>query len=182
MKLTNRMTWCTLLVLALSLVWQPVPAQESETVVVEVSGVGRSLSAQSPAVLLYAEAEARVLAIFIGEAEASAITRYLGGIRTLRPMTHDLIGNLLDVFNGKLERVIVSDFRDSTYFALLVIRLDDKVIRVDARPSDAIAVALKQGVPIEVERKVMEALALPYDEDGLMPPPLSPDAQEVPWT
>jgi bifunctional DNase/RNase len=153
-------------------------AQESDLIAVEVGGVGTNPVTRSAAVLLYAQAENLVLPIFIGSAEAGAISRYLDGVRTPRPMTHDLISNLLDVFAGQLEEVIVSDFRDSTYFALLVIRLEDKVIRVDARPSDAIAVALKQGVPIVVERKVLEALGYRHDGDEWVPP----TSEEIPPT
>lgn len=155
-------------------------AQGSDPIAVEVSGVGTNPLTQASAVLLYAESENLVLPIFIGSAEAGAISRYLDGVRTPRPMTHDLIGNLLDVFNGRLERVIVSDFRDSTYLALLIIRIDEEIIRVDARPSDAIAVALKQGAPIVVERKVLEALGYLHDGDEFVPPSKPPAAEDIP--
>lgn len=157
-----------------------VAAQVSDPIPVEVSGVGTNPLTQSAAVLLYAHSEDLVLPIFIGSAEAAAISRYLDGVHTPRPMTHDLIGNLLDIFAGQLERVIISDFRDSIYFALLVIRVGDKVIRVDARPSDAIAVALKQGAPIDVERKVLVALGYQHGNDEFVPPADPPAAEEVP--
>ncbi len=156
------------------------PAQGSDPVPVTVGGVGTNPLTQSAAVLLYAESENLVLPIFIGSAEAGAISRYLDGVRTPRPMTHDLIGNLLAVFNGSLERVVVSDFRDSTYLALLIIRVDEEIIRVDARPSDAIAVALKQGAPIVVERKVLEALGYLHDGDEFVPPSKPPAAEDIP--
>lgn len=165
MKLISRMSRCALLVLVLFFFWHPVVAQQSETVAVEVSGVGMNPLTHAQAVILYSQSEGRILPIFIGNAEASAITRYLSGVQTQRPMTHDLIGNLLRVFNGQLERVTVSDFQDSTYLALLHIRIEDRLIAVDARPSDAIAVALMYGVPIDVARKVMDDQALPYAED-----------------
>lgn len=169
------------------LIWLPVfgggiarASQQTDLIPVEVGGIGMNPLAQSAAVLLYAESENLVLPIFIGNAEAGAIRRYLDGVHTPRPMTHDLISNLLDVFGGQLERVVISDFLDSTYFALLVIRLDDKVIRVDARPSDAIAVALKQGASIEVERKVLDALGYLQDGDEFVPPPDPPASKEIP--
>lgn len=153
-------------------------AQGSDPVSVTVSGVGTNPLTQTSAVLLYAEAENLLLPIFIGSAEAGAIGRYLDGVRTLRPMTHDLIGNLLDVLDGRLERVMVSDFRDNTYLAVLIIRMDDKVFRLDARPSDAIAVALKQGAPIDVERKVLEALGYLHDGEDFVPPVQPPILEE----
>ncbi len=157
-------------------------SQQTDLIPVEVGGVGMNSLTQSTAVLLYAESENLVLPIFIGRAEAGAISRYLDGVHTPRPMTHDLISNLMDVFAGQLEGVIVSDFRDSTYFALLIIRRDNEVIRVDARPSDAIAVALKQGAPIEVERKVLEALGYLHDGDEFVPPTHPPVSEEIPPT
>jgi len=155
-------------------------AQGSDPIAVEVGGVGTNPVTRSATVLLYAQSENLVLSIFIGSAEAGAISRYLEGVRTPRPLTHDLIGNLLAVFNGHLERVIVSDFRDSTYLALLIIRVDEEIIRVDARPSDAIAVALKQGAPIFVERKVLEALGYLHDGYEFVPPSKPPAAEDIP--
>ncbi|MBD1401482.1 bifunctional nuclease family protein [Pelovirga terrestris] len=182
MQRHNSLILSILVVFGISMNAGLLAAQESDPIAVEVGGVGTNPVTRSAAVLLYAQAENRVLPIFIGSAEAGAISRYLDGVYTPRPMTHDLISNLLDVFAGQLERVVVSDFRDSTYFALLVIRLDDKVIRVDARPSDAIAVALKQGVPIVVERKVLEALGYRHDGNELVPPTHPPAAEEIPPT
>lgn len=156
----------------------PRPAQGSDPIPVTVGGVGTNPLTQSAAVLLYAESEKLVLPIFIGSAEAGAISRYLDGVRTPRPMTHDLIGTLLDVFDGQLEQVTVSDFRDNTYFALLIIRVGDQTIRVDARPSDAIAIALKQKAPIDVERKIMEALGYLHDGEDFVPPVQPPVLEE----
>ena len=182
MKIKSNLILFFLVVFGLFMSGGLVTAQESDPIAVEVGGVGTNPLTRSATVLLYAEAENLVLPIFIGSAEAGAISRYLEGIHTPRPMTHDLISNLLDVFDGQLERVIVSDFRDSTYFALLVIRREGRVIRVDARPSDAIAVALKQGAPIVVERKVMEALGYLQDGDEFVPPPGPPASEQIPPT
>ena len=180
MKIKHTLILSVLVVLGIFMSGGMVPAQGSDPIAVEVGGVGTNPLTQASAVLLYAESENLVLPIFIGSAEAGAINRYLGGVRTPRPMTHDLIGNLLDVFNGRLERVTVSDFRDNTYLALLIIRVDEEIVRIDARPSDAIAVALKQGVPIDVERKVLEALGYLHDGDEFVPPPEPPAAEDIP--
>ncbi len=181
MKIRSRLI---LTILALSTVFMsagPVVSQESDPVSVKVGGVQANTLTHSATVLLYAATERLILPIYIGISEAGAISRYLDGASTPRPMTHDLISNLLDVFDGHLEQVIVSDFRDSNYLALLVIRRADKEIRVDARPSDAIAVALKQGVPIVVERKVLEALGILHDNYKLVPPQQqAPAVKEIP--
>lgn len=182
MKRQNSLTLSILVVFGIFLSCGLLAAQESDPIAVAVGGVGTNPLTRSAAVLLYAEAENLVLPIFIGSAEAGAISRYLDGVHTPRPMTHDLISNLLEVFDGQLERVIVSDFRDSTYLALLVIRVDDKIIQIDARPSDAIAVALKQGAPIVVERKVLEALGYLHDGEEFVPPAHPPALEELPPT
>lgn len=182
MKKQNSLILTILVVFGIFTSAGPLTAHESDAIAVKVGGVGTNPLTRSAAVLLYAEAENLVLPIFIGSTEAGAISRYLDGVRTPRPMTHDLISNLLDVFDGQLERVIVSDFRDSTYLALLVVRVDDKIIQIDARPSDAIAVALKQGVPIVVERRVLEALGYLHDGDEFVPPAHPPALEEIPPT
>ena len=96
--------------------------------------------------------------IVIGIHEAVAIDRRLKGIPTPRPMTHDLLYNVIQIMGGTLERVVINDLRDRTFFALLHIRQGEKVIQIDSRPSDAIALGIGYNVPIFVEEKVLEAV------------------------
>ena len=96
--------------------------------------------------------------IVIGIAEAAAIDRRLKKRSTPRPPTHELLASVIEQMGGKVERVVINDLRDRTFFALLHIRQGEKVIQVDSRPSDAIALGVGHDVPIFVEEKVLEAV------------------------
>ena len=97
----------------------------------------------------------RYFPIFIGYNEAMAIDRKLKDAQVPRPLTHDLLHNIIEQMGGKLSRIVVNDLRDDTYFAILEIRRGDEVIDIDSRPSDAIALAVRTTVPIFVEDKVL---------------------------
>ena len=99
----------------------------------------------------------RQLPILIGIHEALAIDRRLKGRQTHgRPMTHDLMHSLLESLGSELEQIVISDLRDHTFFATLVIRHNGQVVEVDSRPSDAIALGVATGTPIYVESSVLE--------------------------
>ncbi len=95
------------------------------------------------------------LPIWIGPFEANAIALKLKSVNSHRPMTHDLIRNILGVFDAELLKVEVMDLKDNTYYALLHIKIAGQEITMDSRPSDAIAVALGAGAPIYVTEKVL---------------------------
>ena len=95
------------------------------------------------------------LPIWIGLLEATAIATELENIQFPRPMTHDLIKNCFDYLNVTVERVEVCDLRDNTYYALIYIRNHERVSPIDARPSDAIAIALRANAPIYVREEVI---------------------------
>lgn len=109
----------------------------------------------------------RTLPIFIGAPEATAIAFALQGVETPRPMTHDLIRDLLTSLGAGVRRVVVTELRDATFFAELVIEADGHEVAVSARPSDAVAVAVRTGAAIFVDDGLMEAegIILPPDED-----------------
>ena len=96
--------------------------------------------------------------IVIGIAEAAAIDRRLKKRPTPRPPTHELLASVIEQMGGKIEKVVINDLRDRTFFALLHIRQGEKVIQVDSRPSDAIALGIGHNVPIFVEEKVLQAV------------------------
>lgn len=98
----------------------------------------------------------RALPIVIGLLEASSIKMRLSGFKPQRPLTHDLIHSILDNLEVKLERVVIDKLENNTFFAKLVVRLDGKTKRIDARPSDSIALAVRAKSPIYVEEEVFE--------------------------
>lgn len=119
----------------------------------------------NPVVLLVDEEETIALPIWIGQAEAMAIAMRLQGVQPPRPMTHDLLQNVLDQLSTTVTRIVVSDVRDATYFAEIHLARNGATLVVDSRPSDAIALALRAGAPIFVEDKVAsQGIALRKEE------------------
>ena len=109
-------------------------------------------------VLLDAERE-RVLPIWIGPMEGNAIAIGMEKVNTPRPMTHDLMKNLLDEFKVEVIKVVVSDLKDDTFYAVIHLIADGKELKIDSRPSDAIALAVRMEAPIYCSEKVMETAA-----------------------
>ncbi|GMU34881.1 MAG: bifunctional nuclease family protein [Planctomycetia bacterium] len=97
----------------------------------------------------------REFPIVIGDSEACAIDRRLKGYKRARPMTHDLMADLIEVLRGELEKIIISDLKNHTFYAKLVIRRDGEIVEVDSRPSDAIALGVASETPIFVSEQVL---------------------------
>ena len=97
----------------------------------------------------------RALPIWIGPNEANAIALEMEKVTTPRPMTHDLIRNILEGLKAKVSRVVVNDLRDNTFFAVIFLSVNDIEVAIDSRPSDAIALALRVKAPIFVAEKVI---------------------------
>jgi hypothetical protein len=104
---------------------------------------------------------ARLIPIFIGYAEALAIDRKIKEVQIPRPLTHDLLQSVVESLGAKLERVVLNDLRDGTYYALLCLTHDGKKVEVDSRPSDAIALAVRMKTPIFAEEKVLDRAMSP---------------------
>ncbi|MDI5986649.1 DUF151 domain-containing protein [Halomonas sp. M4R5S39] len=135
-------------------------AAEPDTMVeVEVATVGIAGFGGVPVVLLREPGAREVIPIFIGPVEAGAILRGLSGDRPRRPMTHELLGDVLAGIEVSLERVYVDAIVDNTFLGMLELRLAgrDDLVRIDSRPSDAIALALTTGASIHVAPQVLEA-------------------------
>jgi bifunctional DNase/RNase len=108
----------------------------------------------------------RILPIWIGVFEANAIALKIENISTPRPMTHDLVKNFLEKLNISVEKVVVNDVRDNTFYALIHCRYKDQTITIDSRPSDAIALSLRVDAPIFVEDEVVKkAHSLKFDDN-----------------
>lgn len=100
----------------------------------------------------------RGFGIAIGTTEANAIDRRVGGGVEVRPQTHDLLAAVIEALGGELDRIEINDLRNGTYYASLHIRAGGKIVEVDCRPSDAIAVAAGTPTPIFVAEHVLEAI------------------------
>jgi len=120
-----------------------------------------------PIVILKDESESRVLPIWVGIFEANAIALKVEDIDTPRPMTHDLLQNLLDAFHAEVGKVVVTELRDNTYFAVIHLRVDGAEVSIDSRPSDAMALALRAGAPIFVEETVLDHARVIENEQDL---------------
>ncbi len=119
-----------------------------------------------PIVVLEDPISEQILPIWIGVFEANAIALSLEGIPTPRPMTHDLMKNFLDELNIKVEKIVVNDVRDNTFYAIIYLAQNDIHYQVDSRPSDAIALALRVQAPIYVSDEVLrKAHGLKFDEN-----------------
>lgn len=123
----------------------------------KVRGIAVDPKLKSPAVILTDEEEKRFLPIWIGVAEATAIFIQLNEQVVPRPMTHDLLKNVIEVLGARVAKVLINDIEQSTFFARIFLDLkdSDERIEIDSRPSDAIALALRTDAPIYVAEKVV---------------------------
>lgn len=109
-----------------------------------------------PIIILRDKDGNRVLPIWVGIFEANAIALQIENIATPRPMTHDLLKNVIGDLNAEVQKIVVSDLRDNTFYAMIYLGSHGESIAVDARPSDAIALALRTRAPIFVEEAVID--------------------------
>ena len=109
-----------------------------------------------PIVILKDTQGERVLPIWVGIFEANAIALQIENIATPRPMTHDLLRNVIKDLDGQVERVVVSDLKENTFYAVIYMTVRGESVAIDARPSDAIALALRTRAPILVEETVID--------------------------
>ncbi|HKH88267.1 MAG TPA: bifunctional nuclease family protein [Acidimicrobiales bacterium] len=133
---------------------------------VRLSRVRVDLQSSTPVVLLEeTEGSHRSLPIFIGPPEAAAIALALQGVELPRPMTHDLMSLMLDALGARLLRVVVTELRDSTFYAELQLRAGDRNLTVSCRPSDGIALAARTHSPLYVADELMDAEGLVVEPD-----------------
>jgi uncharacterized protein len=122
---------------------------------VRLTAVRVDLQSNTPVVLLKEAAGERSLPIFIGAPEATAIAFAIQGIDVPRPMTHDLMADLIRALGARVARVVVTEVQDTTYLAEIHLQVNDQVLEISARPSDAIALAARTDAPIFVDEELM---------------------------
>jgi bifunctional DNase/RNase len=161
-----------------------------DMVEVVIDSVRVSLMSPQRVVLLRQTDVERYLPIWIGPYEAEAITVALQEVEMIRPLTHDLLRNVFSVFGGKILRVEIVSLKEDIFYGNIVVEKDGKTLEIDARPSDAIALAVRVHVPILVSREVMDTAAIVPEKDlrleasaeeaGAAPPaePPSPPSEE----
>lgn len=142
---------------------------------VEVSSLGLDKSSRTPVVILKEAGGERILPIWIGPGEASAIAMVLAGIEFPRPMTHDLLHTVIGELGGEVVRVQIHQVVDNTYYATLVLRRGSQVESIDSRPSDSVALALRAGAPIFVADSLLDRMPIEIQ------PPGEDDEEDEPW-
>lgn len=128
----------------------------SDLVPMSIKGLMLDPVSNSPIVVLKDEQETCFLPIWVGIFEANAIALQLENVTTPRPMTHDLLKNMIAELNAQVTRIVINDLRDSTFFARILLAIGEKTLELDARPSDAIALALRVEAPIFVAQTVLD--------------------------
>lgn len=153
-----RILACALLIASTNAPARELAVPDGELVAVELATVALIAGTHTPVVLLREPSSGGVVPIFIGPPEARAIILALQGAAPPRPMTHDLLRDVIDKLSGTLESVVVDDLRDGTYHGALEVRVgpDGPLIRIDARPSDALALAARTNAAIRVAPSVLQ--------------------------
>ena len=141
---------------------------------VRIRGLMMDPATNMPIVVLKDVGSEIVMPIWVGIFEANAIAIEIEKMAAPRPMTHDLTRNLIHHMNGELERIVITELRDDTFFAVLWLRQEGELMTIDARPSDAIALALRADCPIFVSEAVLQSAKL-----NMSGPPEGPTAEEL---
>ena len=139
----------------------------------QIYGVSFDMVGKQPIVLLKTVDGNRFLPIWIGHPEAAAILMKLQGANTPRPMTHDLISEMLSELDVSCTRVSVTELRENTFYAVITLQVNDAEIEIDSRPSDALALAVRTSAPIFVADQVIDDSAIEFGAEE------APEEQEV---
>jgi uncharacterized protein len=151
----------------------------------QVQSLGVDQASHTPVVILREVEGERVLPIWIGAGEASAIAMRLAEMAFARPLTHDLLVSSVQALGGTVREVVISRVEDGTYFAELVLERDGEEIRVDARPSDSIAVAIRCDAPIHAHESLLELASIEVSDETVdflsgLPEDASPESGDPP--
>lgn len=142
---------------------------------VKLEGLALDMTTNTPVVILSPEGLDKVLPIWIGHAEAWAIAMELSGVGSKRPLTHDLMKNVIEGLHTLVERVEITELKDQTFYALIHLRTNGQLTTIDARPSDSIALALKTGASIYVNEELFNMRA----DDSSEKPPFPTDRESL---
>ena len=130
-----------------------------------IYGVSFDMVGKQPIVLLKTVSGNKFLPIWIGHAEAAAILMKLQGAQTPRPMTHDLVSDILGELNAQVAKITVTELKDNTFYALITLKSNASEIEIDSRPSDALALAVRTNAPIFAADKVIEDSAIEFEHE-----------------
>ena len=122
----------------------------------QIGGLALDVTTNSPVVTLSPKDSKKILPIWIGHYEAWAIGMEMSGVVSKRPLTHDLLYGIVKSMGGEIEKIVVTELKEQTFFAKILITHNGSVIEVDARPSDSIAIALKAKAPIFVNEELFQ--------------------------
>jgi uncharacterized protein len=128
-----------------------------------IDSIRVSLMNYQRVVILKEKASDRYLPIWIGPAEADAIAVKLQGVAVPRPLTHDLLSSVIETLGALVNSIIVNDLKNDTFYAKVILDVDHKQVEVDSRPSDALALAVRTGVPIYAEESVLDKAGILLD-------------------
>ncbi len=131
-----------------------------------IESIRVSLMNYQRVVILKEKESDRYLPIWIGPAEADAIAVRLQEVAVARPLTHDLLRSIIDSLGASVDYVIVNDLSNDTFFARIMLQIDGRVMEIDSRPSDAIALAVRVQVPIYADESVLEKAGVKLDQEG----------------
>jgi bifunctional DNase/RNase len=133
----------------------------------QIYGVSFDLVGKQPIVLLKTAEGNKFLPIWIGHPEAAAILMKLQSASTPRPMTHDLVTDMLDQLGAQVTRITVTELRENTFYAQITVQQDGSEVEIDSRPSDAIALAIRADAPIFAADEVIEESAIEFEGDEI---------------
>lgn len=150
-----------------------MPKKSTDETAIEmfVGGLVLDPNTQAPVVVLKDESGDVCLPIWIGIAEATSIASAIKQVTMTRPLTHDLMHDIFGELGVRMQRVVITELKDSTYFAELVLSVGDKVLIIDSRPSDAIAIALREAAPIFVAQSVLDQAKVTFQIETAAPVP-----------
>ena len=147
---------------AVAIIRSGLPMQE-----MLIYGVSFDMVGKQPIVLLKTAEGNKFLPIWIGHPEAAAILMKLQGANTPRPMTHDLVTDMLEKLEARVIRIAVTELRENTFYAVVTVAVDGSEIEIDSRPSDAIALAVRSDAPIYVDDSVIEESAIEFEHEDV---------------